>query len=30
MYQGEYVDGWGWDEGNAEDMEIDEVYDSRR
>ena len=28
-YQGEYVDGWGWNEGSVDDMEIDELFDGR-
>ena len=28
--QGEYVDGWGWNEGSIDDMEIDELFDGRR
>ena len=29
-YRGEYVDRWSGDEGDVEDMEIEELYDSRR
>ena len=29
-YRGEYVHGWDWNEDNVEDMEIEELYDSRR
>ena len=29
-YQGDYVHGWSWNEGDVEDMEIEELYDSRR
>ena len=28
-YLGQYVDGWGWNEGRVEDMEMDEVFDGR-
>ena len=28
-YRGEYVDSWGWNEGNVDDMEIDELFDGR-
>ncbi len=29
MYEGSYVDGWGWNEGSAGDMEMGEVYEGR-
>ena len=28
-YEGDYVDGWGWNEASADDMEIGELHDSR-
>ena len=28
MYRGDYVDGWGWNEGNVDQMEIGELFDS--
>ena len=28
MYRGQYVDSWGWNEGNVEAMEIGELFDS--
>ena len=29
-YRGDYVHSWSWNEGDVEDMEIEELYDSRR
>ena len=29
-YRGEYVHSWSWNEGDVEDMEIEELYHSRR
>ena len=29
-YRGDYVQSWSWNEGDVEDMEIEELYDSRR
>ena len=29
MYEGSYVDGWGWNEGSADDMEMGEVHEGR-
>ena len=29
MYEGSYVDGWGWNEGSAGDMEMGEVHEGR-
>ncbi len=28
-YEGDYVDGWGWNEASADDMEIGELHDNR-
>ena len=28
MYRGDYVDSWGWNEGNVDAMEIGELFDS--